>query len=574
MSPERCAEASTPLHRRLLVSLRAAAQGLRWRLAAWVALVVVVTFAATFAIVYRGTGSQLRAQTDNELRGDATALTRIVQAASGSSVRIANTLARYVAGQSFATTSTVLFAVVPTVGIETNTPELFSRSVPDDGESAAVQRAENRLSGRLMSAPIGYSTQTLGEEGQFRVLKRSLQVPQVGAVLVGVGESLAPVSHAQQGVATAFIYAGAAALLIALLGSLLIGARLSRPLRRMAAVAARVDAGDLRPRIEPDASGGDRAFGGREIVVLAEAFNHMLDRLAEAFAGQREFIADASHELRTPLTVMRGQLEVLATQREPAAQEVRRVEGLVQAEISRLGRMVDDMLLLAKAEHSEFLRVEQVDLQSFLLEIWDGMTLVAQRRFELDEVPSGTLLADPDRLAQALRNLIGNAIEHTSSPHGLVRLRVEPAVGSSTSGHSLHFIVEDDGPGIPEDQLERVFDRFHRVDAGRDRASGGVGLGLAIVRAIAEAHGGSVVAGRAVGVGGARIVVQIPGFSPSAHRSPPDDDSVRRRSRLRAGSTSSRGDSSSRGGPPGRGGSVVARRHPAPLNGGGRHRER
>ena len=101
---------------------------------------------------------------------------------------------------------------------------------------------------------------------------------------------------------------------------------------------------------------------GDEVKVLADAFNHMLDRLTDAFAGQRAFVADASHELRTPLTVIRGQLEVLAAQRDPSGEEVRRVERLVQAEIARISRLVDDLLLLAKTEQTQFLRIEPIEL--------------------------------------------------------------------------------------------------------------------------------------------------------------------------------------------------------------------
>ena len=197
----------------------------------------------------------------------------------------------------------------------------------------------------------------------------------------------------------------------------------------MAAVAARVDAGDLYPRIHrPDGQ-------GNEIRVLADAFNHMLDRLTEAFAGQRAFVADASHELRTPLTVIRGQLELLAAQENPSREELSRVEQLVQAEIARITRLVDDLLLLAKTEQAQFLRVEPIDLPTFVGEIWQASTLLAERRFQLDPVPAGTLLADPDRLAQALRNLLANAIEHTAPERGLVLLRVQP-LGASASGSS------------------------------------------------------------------------------------------------------------------------------------------
>jgi two-component system, OmpR family, sensor kinase len=162
---------------------------------------------------------------------------------------------------------------------------------------------------------------------------------------------------------------------------------------------------------------------------------------------------------------------------------------------------------LAKTEQTAFLLVEEIDLAAWVNELWDGMSIIAQRRFELGPVPAGTLRADPDRLAQALRNLVANAIEHTAAERGSVRMRVERA-----PGERIRFLVEDDGLGIPDDQLERVFDRFHRTDAARDRASGGTGLGLAIVRAIAEAHGGGVAAGRS-DMGGTRIELELPGFT-------------------------------------------------------------
>jgi two-component system, OmpR family, sensor kinase len=489
---------------------RMASVGLRWRLAGWIAVVTLICTGITFVAVYRGTGTQLRHQIDQEIAGDARELSHHLAVANAHTPKqVSEAATRYVLEQPFRASSTLLFAVVPGAGTSTNRPELFALLAPDSGERPADQAQENRVSGQLLTAREGHSTLVLPDVGSLRLLKRVVHLPGGLSATVGVGEPLAAVAHAQRGVARAFILAGILALAGALFASYLIGTRVSRPLRRMAAVAARVDAGDLQqPRIHGQGGHGD------EVRVLADAFNHMLDRLTAAFVSQRAFVADASHELRTPLTVIRGQLEVLAAQDSPSGDEVRRVERLVQAEIARIGRLVDDLLLLARTEQTQALRIQPIDLPAYVRELWDGISLIAPRRFELGPVPLGTLRADPDRLAQALRNLVGNAIEHTVAELGLVCMRVE----SAPDGR-LRFFVEDDGPGIPVDQRERVFDRFHRTDAARDRVSGGTGLGLAIVRAIAEAHGGRVAAGRSP-EGGARIELELPGFTATVARAP------------------------------------------------------
>ncbi len=484
--------------------------GLRWRLAAWVALIVLASSVLTFAIVYSHTGTELRSQIDSEIAGDTGEL---AQALIASRARAPAALARraiqYIRAQPFRASSTLLFAIVDGAPTASNRPELFARGGIDNGETAVEQARENHLAAQLSIVRDGYSTVLLPDVGDLRLLERTFSIRGGPRVTVGVGEPLATVSHAQRSVARAFVFASLLALAGALLAAYLVGSRISRPLRRMAAVAARVDAGDLHPRIH-DVSGE-----ASELRVLADSFNHMLDRLTDAFAGQRAFVADASHELRTPLTVIRGQLELLAAQSAPSEEEVRRVERLVLAEVARITRLVDDLLLLVNAEQTEFLRLRDIDLDEYVGSLWDGMTLLAERRFELGAVPAGTLRADPDRVAQALRNLIANAIVHTREPGGLVRLSTR-----ALAGGRIEFAVEDDGPGIPADQRERVFDRFHRTDAGRDRASGGTGLGLAIVRAIAEAHGGAAAASPTP-QGGARVTLVLPRFvaaAPTAQR--------------------------------------------------------
>jgi signal transduction histidine kinase len=484
--------------------------GLRWRLTTSVAVVIVVSVAVIFYVVYRDTGTEVRAQIDHDIAGDTIQLEQALRPHAGLSAgRVASSASTYVQAQPYGATSTLLFVLVPGASPAFNHPEIVNQSTPDDGETAVQQVVENNVGRRLLVPRVGYTTQRVPDVGMTRVLERSVSVGALH-VVVGAGEPLSIADRAQDGVAKTFVLAGALTLALALGAAYFTGARMSAPLRKMASVASRVDAGELEPRMEVPASGG-------EVQVLAEAFNNMLDRLTGELKGQREFIADASHELRTPITVIRGQIEVLAAEAHPSAEDVRRAQQHVQREITRMSRLIDDLLLLAAAEYTDFLRPERIELGTFVEQLWDGISLTADRRFELGPVPSGTLFADADRLAQALRNLAGNSIAQTRDDSGLVRLEVdEPAPGE------IRFVVIDDGPGIPLAERERVFERFHRTDPARSRGAGGAGLGLAIVRAIAEAHHGEV---RAVdpepGSTGARVELRLPGFERSYVTVPP-----------------------------------------------------
>jgi two-component system, OmpR family, sensor kinase len=477
---------------------------LRWRLTAWVASVMLISAAVIFVVIYEDTGSELRNQINRNIASDTSQLSHLLDSLHGEDSRLIVAAAkRYVLAQPYTANSTLLFVLIPGAVTVSNHPEVFAATGPEDGETVEEQARENALGLQLLTPRIGYSTHRVPDVGAMRLRERSVRAGQL-TVVAGAGQPLATVEQAQHGIARAFALAGALTLAIALVASYLAGRRVSAPLRRMAAVATRVDAGELEPRMET------ASRQGGEVRVLAEAFNHMLDRLAEAFESQREFVADASHELRTPLTVIRGQLELLVAQEAPSDAEMRRVERLVQGEISRITRLVDDLLLLAAAEQTHFLRPQSIELHRFVTELWDGVSLTAERRFELGPVPSGTLNADPDRLAQALRNLARNAIEHTADEQGLVRLEVD-----RSGSKQIQFAVIDDGPGIPVCERQRVFERFHRTDPGRARTAGGAGLGLAIVQAIAEAHGGHVQAVDSRNGHGARVELQLPRFSPS-----------------------------------------------------------
>jgi signal transduction histidine kinase len=315
--------------------------------------------------------------------------------------------------------------------------------------------------------------------------------------------SLSPVSDAQSEVEKAFLLTGGLALAAALLAGYLLAARTAAPLRRMASTAAAVDAGDLTPRI------GAESSAAVEVRTLAESFDRMLDRLGEAFSRQQQFVSDASHELRTPLTAIRGQLEVLGRQKDPQAAEVRRVEGVVLAEMARVERLVDDLLTLARLDEEAPLQPAAIALAPYLQRF--GKDDPAGR-VAVGDVPAGTLRADPDRLTQVLRNLLANARRH-AGPRGQV------VVSAGARGATLTIRVDDDGPGIEAAERELVFGRFHRSQSARDRGSGGSGLGLAIARSIVERHGGRIWAGESP-LGGARVAFELPRFEPEEDSSP------------------------------------------------------
>jgi two-component system OmpR family sensor kinase len=303
-----------------------------------------------------------------------------------------------------------------------------------------------------------------------------------------------PIEEAQHDVEKTFLLFGGIALAAALLAGYLVSARAAAPLRRFAATATEIDAGDLSPRIVADTS------SAAELRTLADSFNLMLDRLEDAFARQRGFVSDASHELRSPLTAIRGQIEVLAREPEPDAAAVKRVEAVTLTELGRVERLVEQMLALARLDEGVGPVHHEVDAAVFLRE----SIAAAPGSATPGAIAAGRIDLDPDMVARVIRNLVENARRH-AGPEGAV------TVTSRAEGGRLRVDVDDDGPGIAAAERERIFDRFHRSDTARARISGGAGLGLAIARSIVEAHGGRIWA-EASPLGGARVSFELPGL--------------------------------------------------------------
>jgi signal transduction histidine kinase len=282
------------------------------------------------------------------------------------------------------------------------------------------------------------------------------------------------------------------------IGGTLMSRSLTAPLSRLAEAAQAIGARDLSRRVNVE--------GTKEVVELANAFNDMAEGLQQAETLRRSMVADIAHELRTPLSVLKGNLHALLDDVYP----------LTKAEVSRLydqthllSRLVNDLHELSQAEAKQLpLNWQDVDLPQLILEQSAAFNPLLEEKGitlkidTLSNVPK--VRADPARLAQILGNLVMNAAAHTPIG-GIITL------GLAQEKETLLLSVTDNGDGIPTEHLPHVFDRFYRTDRSRTRSTGGAGLGLAIVRALTELHGGSVaVTSDGVAGNGSRFTVRLP----------------------------------------------------------------
>lgn len=258
------------------------------------------------------------------------------------------------------------------------------------------------------------------------------------------------------------------------------------PIDSMIATAGLIASGDLSQRVDVN---DERT----EVGVLGGALNAMLSRIESSFAAKeaserrlRQFVADASHELRTPLTSIRGYAELYRSGAVSTPEETARVMGRIESEGTRMGHLVEDLLLLARLDQGRPLREDAVDL----VELVAGAVMDAEAGFPDQPISyqhddEALVTGDADRLKQVAENLLANARIHTP-PGTPVHVEVR------ASADTVNLIVTDEGPGIAAADAERIFDRFYRADSSRARSSGGVGLGLSIAASIVEAHGGDI----------------------------------------------------------------------------------
>jgi signal transduction histidine kinase len=375
------------------------------------------------------------------------------------------------------------------------TPGMQVQVINEDGSIRAVSATADRL------VPILYADELARlQDGDSRTIAgaRIGESSDVRVVQVTAGPPTAPLRILVArpiGQITQSVHILRITLLI--LYPLLVALLAAGLWRALGAALRPVDA--LRSGAE-EITGGTRA--GRlpvpdskdEVHRLAVTLNDMLHRLDAARARQRAFVADAAHELRSPLTNMRTELEV--AQRLPDDTDWPELADDLLADVQRLSRLVDDLLLLARSDEGvPSARLEEIDLAQFVGE-------AAERYPDVEFDDPGVrlpLLAEPDALARVVTNLLDNAVRHRRS-------RV--TVSAVSDGPQLVVVVTDDGPGIPEPDRERVFQRFTRLDDARARDAGGSGLGLAIVRELVRRHRGSVTLGDAHP--GLRVEVRLP----------------------------------------------------------------
>ncbi len=360
------------------------------------------------------------------------------------------------------------------------------RSVGD--EKTLLSGPEFTQAVESVVADGGTTTITTEHEGELRIATQPVtQGDETGALVVVtyLDEERAGLRDTMR---TYLVVAVLTLLLITALAAWQSG-RLLAPLRTLRSTAEEITESDLSQRI-PET-------GNDDITALTRTVNGMLDRLEAAFVGQRQFLDDAGHELKTPLTVLRGHLELLDT---GSPQEVAETRALLLDEVDRMSRLVGDLILLAKSNRPDFLNPRRVDAADLVSEVQAKARGLGDRVWTVDHATHHELWMDEQRITQALLQLADNAVKHTQDGD-------EIGFGSSYDGSEVRLWVRDTGPGVPDDDRDKIFERFGRSRVPDDDE--GFGLGLSIVAAIARAHGGRALVEDSEG-GGARFVIALP----------------------------------------------------------------
>ena len=342
---------------------------------------------------------------------------------------------------------------------------------------------EARLSGKSVF------TTRIVEGFRMRVLSVPIRTERMPIGVLQIGMNLTLVEAIQQILSTILVFLAFLTMLFSALASWLVTSQALSPLSKVTNLATTITrADDLMRRIPLEGPAYD------EVGQLILAFNQTLERLEKLFTSQGRLLADVSHELRTPLTVIKGNIALMRRMNEADEESLRSIE----AEVDRLTRLVGDLLLLTQADAGEVpMDRKPVELDTILLEVYQQMRILAGdpievRILEIDQIQ---ILADRDRIKQVFLNLVANAIQYTPK-NGKVNLKLY------REDNIACFVVQDTGPGIAEEDIPFIFDRFYRGEKSRKRRKEtGFGLGLSIAKYIVKNHGGIIEVESRVGEG-------------------------------------------------------------------------
>jgi heavy metal sensor kinase len=342
------------------------------------------------------------------------------------------------------------------------------------------------------------TVKALGRRTPFRVISSRVSTNEKIDYVVQVGMGMSRVRKTLSNFRHNLLTAIPVVLVLGAIGGWFLARRSLSPIARITETARRITASSLGERLKPRGTGD-------ELDQLIRTLNEMISRLEESFKRISQFTADASHELRTPISSMRGEAELLLSKSRP----IQEYQGVLANHIERLDfimRMINDLILLSKFDSNEAgLEMVQVKLNDLLVNLWELFRVLGDQKgvkFTLEDIEEANVLGDRTRLQRLFTNLIDNAIKFTPSG-GHVDLSLK------RDGVFVRVFVRDTGIGIPEEELERIFERFYRVDKSRARESGGTGLGLSICQWIARAHHGKIEVKSELGKG-AEFIVSLP----------------------------------------------------------------
>jgi len=450
------------------------ALAVRWRLTAAFAAVMALVLTATGVFVYQRQATNLDQTINRALRARAADVAALAQQSDTglSDARPQRGHAnRAELAQLIATSGRVL----------DRTPGLPGRPLLTPAAIAAVRRGSTLI-----------TELRLASDQPIRLLAEPVRAQDQKLVIV-VGQSLEERNLALSDLSAVLLVGGPSALLLAsLAGYMLTGAAL-RPVEMMRRQASNISATDLHQRLP--------AGGNDELGRLGRTLNEMLTRIHASVERERTLVSDASHELRTPLAILRTELELIGRER-PSGLALQSALGSAIEETDRLSQLADDLLLLARADDHQLTidpsRLFATELLHQAADRAGRHPNAARKQITVDAPDDAEILADQDRATQAIDNLLTNALRHANNH---VHLSARP------NGAFVALHVIDDGPGFPPDFLPHAWERFARADTAR--TEGGAGLGLAIVRTIAEAHNGQADATNSA-MGGADVWITLP----------------------------------------------------------------